>query len=139
MLALYVTGDSLMRRPAILFLTATLFMATPLPAQPGPETDRTVDFELREGGRLVAAPSVTVRMGRPAAISVGTYSLRLRVTRGSAAQGPAPYLVRSSLYRSEGGWALIASPAVTVLAGEQAHLSFTGEDGSDLSLAVLVR
>ena len=129
-----------MRRLAPFVLAAAAFAGAAVQAQPAPtEPARTVDFELREEGRLVAAPSVTVEIGRPAAISVGTYSLRLRVTRGTSAEGPAPFLVRSSLYRSEGGWTLVASPALTVIEGEQARMSLVGEDGRDISLAVLVR
>ncbi|WP_129791884.1 hypothetical protein [Sphingosinicella sp. CPCC 101087] len=126
-----------MRRLASSFLATLILAAGPLAAQPAPEPARTIAFELREGGRLVAAPSITVQMGRPAAVSVGEYSLRLRVTRATAGQGP--YLVRSSLYRSDSGWTLVATPAVTVPEGEQAHLRFAGTDGSDLSLAVRVR
>ena len=66
--------------------------------------------------------------------------MRLRMERGaSAGNGPAPYVIRSSLYRSDSGWTLVASPAVTVMAGEQTRMRFAGSDGSDLSLAVLVR
>lgn len=101
---------------------------------------RTVEFELREGGELVASPTVRMQVGRPAAISAGSYSLRLRMERGAAeGDAPAPYVIRSSLYRSDSGWTLVASPAVTVVAGEQARMRFAGSDGSDLSLAVLVR
>ena len=101
---------------------------------------RTVEVELREGDRVVAAPTLRVQVGRPAAVAVGPYSLRLRMDRGSAPDGsPAPYLIRSSLYRAEGGWALVAQPAGTVLEGELTRLSITGPDGRNLSLAVLVR
>ena len=129
-----------MRRLAHILLAAAMLGGGALRAQPAPiEPAPTVDFELREEGRLVAMPSVTVELGRPAAISIGTYSLRLRVTRAPGAEGPAPYLVRSSLDRSAGGWNLVASPAVTVIAGEQAELRFADAEGRELSLAVLVR
>ena len=128
-----------MRRLHSLLLAASLCAGTGLSAQPAAETARTFDFELREGGRLVAAPSVTVQIGRPAAISAGAYSLRLRITRGAAAEGAAPYLVRSNLYRSDGGGALVASPALTVRPGQPAQLDFLTRDGSDLSLAVAMR
>ena len=101
---------------------------------------RTVDFELSEDGEVVAAPSLRMQPGRTAAVSVGAYSLRLRMDRGPAAEGaPAPYLIRSSIYRSEGGSTLVASPSVTVVQGETTRLRIAGNDGRDLSLAVLVR
>jgi hypothetical protein len=128
-----------MRRLHSLCLAAALCAGTGLSAQPAPEAARTFDFELREDGRLVAAPSVTVQIGRPAAISAGAYALRMRVTRGTAAEGPAPYLIRSSLYRSDGGGTLVASPALTVIPGQPAQIAFATRDGSDLSLAVVVR
>ena len=101
---------------------------------------RTVEFELREAGQVVAAPTLQMQFGRPAALAIGNYSLRLRMDRAVAPEGgPAPYVIRSSVYRSDSGWTLIALPAVTVVRGEQARLRFAGQDGSDLSLAVLVR
>ena len=101
---------------------------------------RTVEFELREDGEIVAAPSLRMQPGRTTAVAIGAYSLRLRMDRGAAAEGgPAPYLIRSSVYRSDGGWTLIASPSVTVVQGETTRLRIAGQDGRDLSLAVLVR
>ena len=104
------------------------------------DNSRTIEVELSEGGEIVAAPTLRVQIGRPAAVAVGNYSLRLRMDRGTAVEGgPTPFLIRSSLYRAEGGWALVASPAVTVVAGEQTRLSIGGRPGPDLSLALLVR
>ena len=101
---------------------------------------RELQIELREGGRLVAAPTVRVQVGRPAAVSAGSYSFRLRMDRGTAIEGgPAPYLIRSSLYRSDSDWALVASPALTVIEGEETQLNFAASDGRTLSMAVLVR
>ena len=101
---------------------------------------RTVEVELSEGGEVVASPTLRVQIGRLAAVSVGNYSLRLRMDQGSAPDGtPAPYLIRSSLYRSEGGWTLVGSPTATVVQGEQARMRIAGQNGRDLSLAVLVR
>lgn len=102
--------------------------------------DRMLEIELREDGQLVATPSVRIQAGRPAAVSVGPYSLRFRVDRAApGAGGPAPWVIRSSLYRAEGGWTRLASPVLTVAEGEQASADFAGSDGSDMSLAVLVR
>lgn len=127
-----------MRLLAILGLVAASTAAAQTAA---PQDDaRTVDFELREDGEVVAAPSLRMQIGRTAAVAVGAYSLRLRMDRGTAAEGsPAPYLIRSSLYRSDGGWTLVASPSVTVVQGETTRLRIAGEGGRDLSLAVLVR
>lgn len=100
------------------------------------DTARTVEVELREGNRLVATPTVRVELGRPAAVSVGDYSLRFRMDR---ADGEGPYVIRSSLYRSDGGWARVTAPTLTVLQGERARARFAGGDGAQLSLAVTVR
>lgn len=105
-------------------------------AQAPAEAPLTLQFELREGDTVVAAPAVRMEIGRPAAVSVGDYSLRLRMSRG--ADG-APYVIRSSLYRAAGGWALIASPTLTVAEGGEAEASFAAGDGSRLTLAVSVR
>ena len=99
-------------------------------------SDRMLEVELREGGEIVAAPTIRIRAGRPAAVSVGAYSLRFRIDQ---AAGAGPYVIRSSLYRSEGGWTRIAAPVLTVAEGEQASARFAGGDGSTFSLAVLVR
>ena len=99
------------------------------------ETARTVEVELHEDGQLVATPSVRVEIGRPAAVTMGGYSLRFRMERS----GERGYVIRSSLYRSEGGWTRRAAPTLTVEQGEQARASFAASDGSDMSLAVLVR
>ena len=104
-----------------------------------PQDNRTVDLELREGGQLVAAPTLQMRVGRPTAVAVGNYSFRVRMERAIAPDGAtAPYVIRSSLYRADSG-SLVASPAVTVVPGEQARTRFAGSDGRDLSLAVMVR
>ena len=104
-----------------------------------PEAARTVMLELSEGGQVVAAPTLQMRIGRPTAVAVGNYSFRVRMERATTSDGtPAPYVIRSSLYRSDSG-SLVATPAVTVLQGEQGRLRFAGSDGRDRSLAVLVR
>ena len=120
---------------------AILSAGAPLLAQTAEvqDTARTVELELSEGGQVVAAPTLQMRVGRPTAVAVGNYSFRVRMERATAAGGaPAPYVIRSSLYRSDSG-SLVASPAVTVMQGEPARLRFAGSDGSQLSLAVLVR
>lgn len=98
---------------------------------------RTIEMEFREGGQLIGSPSVTVQLGRTAAVSVaGHYSLRLKLVETEA----DAYLVRSTLYRpSASDWTPVAAPAVTVAEGESAQLSFAAADGSQLSLALLVR
>ena len=128
-----------MRTLASLCMAAALVAGTAVAQTAQPQDNaRTVEFELSEGGQVVAAPTLRVQFGRPAAVSVGNYSFRLRMDRGTAADGGAePYLIRSSVYRNDGG--LLGSPAVTVVQGEQARMRFAGNDGSQLSLAVLVR
>lgn len=103
------------------------------------EASRTVVLELSEGGEVVAAPTLQMRIGRSTAVAAGEYSFRVRMERAAAPDGaPAPYVIRSSLYRSDSG-TLVASPAVTVIRGQPAELRFAGQDGRSLSLAVLVR
>ena len=117
---------------------ALLLAAAPAAGQDALDAPRTVALELREGGELIGAPTLTMRPGRPAAVSVaGGYSLRLRLER--TAQGP--YLLRSSLYRpgADNSWALIASPAMTVAEGEQALLTIDRPSGPALTFAVTVR
>ncbi len=120
---------------------AALCAGAPLLAQTAEVQDvsRTVELELSEGGQVVAAPTLQMRVGRPTAVAVGNYSFRVRMERAAAPEGtPAPYVIRSSLYRSDSG-SLVASPAVTVMQGEPGRLRFAGSDGRELSLAVLVR
>ena len=131
-----------MTRFATFLLAAALLGGSGAAAQIAQVDDnaRTIEVELREGGEVVAAPTLRVQIGRSAAVAVGNDSLRLRMDRGTAVEGgPTPFLIRSSLYRAEGGWALVASPAATVVEGEQTRLHIAGRDGRDLSLAVLVR
>jgi hypothetical protein len=122
------------------------FLFTTLAAVPAGATDRpadapaTVEIELREGDQLVGTPTLRLQVGRPTAVSVGSYSLRIRVARApAAADGASPYVIRSSLYRSDSGWALVASPVLTVAQGSQARLDFAGSDGRELSMAVTLR
>ena len=121
----------------ILGLALTTAAAPSAPA-PAPETaseTRTVAFELREGDRLVAAPSLTVQLGRPAALSIPGYGLSLVVDRAGE-----HYFLSSGLYRSAGnGWTLLGQPSLTVSQGAPARLSFTAADGSTLSMAVEIR
>lgn len=127
-----------MRRSFPILCLAAMVAGGTAVAQTAPQDGpRTVELELREGGELVAAPTVQMQVGRPAAISAGGFSMRLRMERSATAG--ENYVIRSSLYRSESGWTLVASPAVTVVGGEQTRMRFAGSDGSDLSLAVLVR
>ena len=131
-----------MRRLGTLLCGIALLAAGSATAQVGdvPTATRTIHVELREEGRLVGTPSVRVQVGRSAALSVGDYAMRVRMDRAIASgDGPAPFVVRSSLYRADGGWSRLSLPDVTVAEGQQAHLDFAGSDGRDLSLAVLVR
>jgi len=112
-------------------------VASSAPA-PAPETAsemRTVAFELREGERLVAAPSLTVQLGRPASLSIQGFGLSLIVDRAGD-----DYFFSSGLYRSSGnGWTLLGHPSLTVAQGAPARLSFTGADGRTLTMAVEIR
>ena len=112
--------------------------AAPSAPAPAPETaneTRTIAFELREGDRLVATPSMTVQLGRPASLSIREYGLSLVVDRAGE-----DYFLSSGLYRSSGnGWTLLGHPSLTVTQGAPARLSFTGADGRTLSMAVEIR
>lgn len=114
----------------------------PVPA-PVDSPVRTVDLELRENGRLVGAPTLTVQLGRPTAVAVGgLYSMRLRLDAepDTDGDGIAPLVVRSSLFRpGDANWARVTAPAMTVVEGMPARIRMAGADGSNLSLAVLVR
>ena len=112
------------------------FVALAVSAEAPDAETRTLQLELRDGDTVVAVPAVRVELGRPAAVSVGDYSLRLRMMR--AGDG-APYVIRSSLYRAQGGWALVASPVLSVAEGGRAQASFSAGDGTELTLAVSVR
>ena len=129
-----------MTRLATILCVSACFAATAAAAQTAEVQDnaRTVEFELREGGEVVAAPTLRMQIGRSAAVAVGPYSLRLRMDRANAADG-SPYLIRSSLDRSDIGWCLVGSPALTATLGEPTRVRLAGPNGSDLSLAVLVR
>jgi predicted secreted protein len=118
---------------------AAAIAAGPASAQTaGPQDNsRTLEVELSEAGQVVASPTLRVQLGRMTAVSVGNYSFRLRMDRATAGDETAPYVIRSSVYRNDGG--LLASPAVTVVQGERARLRFTGNDGSQLALAVMMR
>src|SRR5688572_2979573 len=125
-------------RTLVSLCAAAAMMAGPAFAQTAaPDNSRTLEVELSEGGQVVAAPTLRVQVGRSTAVSVGNYSFRLRMDRATAGDETAPYLIRSSVYRNDGG--LLASPAITVVQGEQARMRFTGNDGSQLSLAVMMR
>ena len=104
---------------------------------------RTVDLELRENGRLIGAPTLTVQLGRPTAVAVGgVYSMRLRLDAepDTDGDGIAPLVVRSSLFRpGDSNWARVTAPAMTVVEGMPARIRLAGADGSNLSLGVLVR
>ena len=123
----------------ICLIVAFADMALAVAPAPVPDPGRTVSLELREDDQLVAAERLTVRTGRPAALTAGAYALRLRMDpiAGNGAPRTA-YMVRSTLYRAGSG-ALLGSPALRVEAGEPTQLRFRGADGSDLELAVTVQ
>jgi len=124
------------------FIAVALLGASAVAAQaPAADGDgpRTIELEVRQGGRLLGAPSVTLAPGRSAAVSVGgLYSLRLRLERETGTIMPT-YRVRSTLYRADGEGDLIASPAVTLAEGEQARLRLDSHGGAPILFAVLVR
>lgn len=126
-------------RTLVSLCAAAAMAAAPAFAQTAEPQDnsRTLEVELSEGGQVVASPTLRVQIGRSTAVSVGNYSFRLRMDRATAGDEAAPYVIRSSVYRNDGG--LLASPAVTVVQGERARLRFTGSDGSQLALAVMMR
>lgn len=130
-----------MKRLAFLF-TAIAALPAAAAGQAGApaEAPATMEIELREGDQLVGTPTLRLQVDRPTAVSVGSYSLRIRVARAPAADGgDAPYVIRSSVYRSDSGWTLVASPVLTVQQDGQARLDFAGTDGSQLSMAVTLR
>lgn len=104
-------------------LAGTALAAQP-DAAPGGAT-RTIDLELRENGRLIGAPTLTVQIGRPTAVAVGgLYSMRLRIDAepDTDGDGIAPLVVRSSLFRpGDANWARVTAPAMTVVEGMPAR------------------
>jgi len=86
------------------------------------QENRTVAFELREGDNLIGQPSVTTRLGTPASVAVaGRYKLDFTIEQSAPG---AHYRIRSSFYRPAGdGWALVASPSMTVAEGQRTSIS----------------
>lgn len=100
------------------------------------ETARTVHYELREGNRLVGAPSLPLQIGRTTAVSIGgAYALRLRVDRAAPDGGAPAYLVRSSLARAANGERLF-TPDITVVEGLPTRIDLAA---LDLSIGVTIR
>jgi len=106
-------------------------------AQAQTAESQTVDYELREGDRVVAVQTLTLELGRTASVSVGgAYSVRLRLDRAAAGTGPSAFLVRSSLSRADNaGVARVATPDMTVTRGLPARAQLA----SNLSVGVTVR
>jgi len=105
------------------------------------EVSRTVEFELREDGRLIGAPTLNMAVGRPTAVTVGgAYSVRLRLDAepDTDGDGITPYVMRSTLFRPGDG-ARVTAPAMTVVEGMPARIQLAGANGSNLSIGVLVR
>ena len=122
----------------LMMLSLGLAAAAPAPApataEAGAET-RTLAFELREGEQVVATPSLTVELGRPASVAMRGFGLSFVVDRAGE-----HYFLSSGLYRmSARGWTLVAHPSLTVDEGAPARVSFTAGDGSALSMAVEIR
>ena len=106
-------------------------------AQPPEGESQTVDYELREGDRVVAMQTLRLELGRTASLSVGgSYSVRLRLDRAVGGTGPSAFLVRSSLSRADdAGVARLATPDMTVTQGLPARAQLA----SNLSVGVTVR
>ena len=106
---------------------------------PAPET-ALVSFELREGERLLGAPTLQVRLGEPASLrtsGANGYAMTVTVERVSTGRD---YLVRSQLYRPAGeSWQLVASPALQVVPGERSRIVLGRAARHTYSLAVTVR
>jgi hypothetical protein len=105
----------------------------PVPQPPTPQP-RLVRVEVRDGPRIVASPAITLAVGTPAAVTVGGpdgFAMTLRLDRAGTSD-----LFRASFYRPEdGGWKLVAAPAMTVLPGRPARLSAAADDGYGFSAA----
>jgi hypothetical protein len=128
--------------------TATIIAASllaALPPRPGPgrraaagarRGRRQVSVEVREAGKLVAASSVRLQLGRPAAISLdGPYAMRLRVD----ADAGSGYTVRPSLTANgPSGWTPLRSPSLTVSGGQPGKAMVERPSGPPLEIAVSV-
>jgi hypothetical protein len=97
---------------------------------------RQVSVEVREAGKLVAASSVRLQLGRPAAISLeGPFAMRLRIDADEA----SGYTVRPSLTANgPAGWTPLRSPALTVTAGQPGKALVERPSGPPLEIAVSV-
>jgi hypothetical protein len=118
---------------ALLAALPTLAQAQAVNAAAGA---RQVSVEVREAGKLVAASSVRLQLGRPAAISLdGPYAMRLRVD----ADAGSGYTVRPSLTANgPGGWTPLRSPPLTVPAGQPGKAMVERPSGPPLEIAVSV-
>lgn len=132
-----------MRLPAtILGLAALIGAGAAIAQSAAPETaPRTVELELREDGRLIGAPTLSMAVGRPTAVTVGgAYSMRLRLDAepDTDGDGIADLVLRSTLFRP-GDNARVTAPAMTLIEGMPARVRLAGVDGANLQLGVLVR
>lgn len=132
-----------MRLPAtILGLAALIGAGAAIAQSAAPETaPRTVELELREDGRLIGAPTLSMAVGRPTAVTVGgAYSMRLRLDAepDTDGDGIADLVLRSTLFRP-GDNARVTAPAMTLIEGMPARIRLAGVDGANLQLGVLVR
>ena len=123
------------------FFAAALLAALPAAAASGQGVTtaagaRQVSVEVREAGRVVAASSVRLQLGRPAAISMdGPYAMRLRVD----AQEGAGYTVRPNLTANgPSGWTRLEAPSFSVNAGQPGKALVERPSGPPLEIAVSV-
>jgi hypothetical protein len=133
-----------MRLPVTILGLAALIGAGAAIAQTdakAPDAPRTVELELRENGRLIGAPTLSMAVGRPTAVTVGgAYSMRLRLDAepDTDGDGVAPLVLRSTLFRP-GDNARVTAPAMTLVEGMPSRIRLAGVDGANLQLGVLVR
>jgi len=122
------------------FIAAALLAALPAAAQAqgvnAAAGARQVSVEVREAGKLVAASSVRLQLGRPAAISMdGPFAMRLRVD----AQEGAGYTVRPNLTANgPSGWTRLDAPTMSVTPGQQGKARVERPSGPPLEIAVSV-
>jgi len=124
-----------MRAPAFLIGAAALLAGGA--AQGQTAESQTLDYEVRQGNRLVATQTVTVELGRTASVSIGgAYSVRLRLDRASGEAGQPAFLVRSTLARADStNGERMTAPDMTVLQGLPARAQLA----SNLSVGVTIR
>lgn len=96
---------------------------------------RQVSVEVREAGRVVAASSVKLQLGRPAAISMeGPYAMRLRVDAAETG-----YTIRPNLTANgPSGWTPLRTPSFSVSAGQSGKALVERPSGPPIELAIKI-